>query len=129
MIIPHETKNRAIESFNVTDDDYISMASIVSRNCFKFGYRVVPFKNKDDPLKYLIESPDLTTDHILRRLRALNPARKRPIKSVTIPLVDLRCGKVNGGLIFTIRTFKNRQHLCCDAKEIVTDYSGLAACG
>ena len=130
MITPHGTKNLAIRSFNnVIEFDGVSMARIVSHNCFKFGYRVVPFKKKDDPLKSLIESSDLTIEHVRKRLKALNPDRKRPVKSVTIPLVDLRCGKVNVGLTFTIGDCVNGKLLCCDAVEIIADLSGLSACG
>ena len=100
------------------------MARIVSHNCFKFGYRVVPFKKKDDPMKSLLESSDLTIEHVQKKLKALNPSRKRPAKSVMIPLVDLRCGKVNMVLEFT-----TEKCLRCNAYEIVTDLSGLAACG
>ena len=131
MAISHGTKNLAIESFNnVVYSDFVpEMARTVSHNCFKFGYRVVPFKKKDDPLKSLIESSDLTIEHVHKRLKALNPDRKRPVKSVTIPLVDLRCGKVTVGLTFTIEDCLNGKCLSCEAFEIVTDLSGLAACG
>lgn len=132
MATSHETKNFVIWSFNnavekptaLSNSTEETMARFVSHNCFKFGYRVVPFKKKDDPLKYLIDSSDLTIEHVQKKLKALNPDRKRPAKSVTIPLVDLRCGKVNMVLEFTIE-----KCLCCNAYEIVTDLSGLAACG
>lgn len=129
MRTKHKSKNLAIQSFNnVVEFDDVSMARIVSHNCFKFGYRVVPFKKKDNPMKSLIESSDATIDYISKRLKTLNPDRKRPVKSVIIPLVDLRSGKVNAGLEFTIdRLGGDIFH--CGAFEIVTDFSGLAACG
>ncbi len=130
MIISHKTKNLVIESFNnVIEFDDVEMARIVSHNCFKFGYRVVPFKKKDDPMKSLIESSDQTIEHVHKRLKALNPDRKRPVKSVVIPLVDMRSGKVNVVLEFAIEKCLNGKCLRCNAFEIVTDLSGLAACG
>ena len=131
MIIPHETKNTVISSFNnVVYSDFVpEMARTVSNICFRLGYRVVPFKKKDDPMKSLIESSDLTIEHVQKKLKALNPDRKRPVKSVTIPLVDLRTGKVNVGLTFTIEDCLNGKHLRCKAFMIVTDLSGLSACG
>ena len=126
----HKTKNLAIESFNdIIEFDVTEMAMAVSHNCFEFGYRVVPFKKKDNPMKSLIESSDATIDYISKRLKTLNPDRKRPVKSITIPLVDLRSGKVNAGLSFTIEKCLNGKCLRCDAFEVVTDLSGLAACG
>ena len=129
MSTKHKSKNLAIQSFNhVVEFDDVSMARVVSHNCFKFGYRVVPFSKKDDPMKSLIESSDATIDYISKRLKTLNPDRKRPAKSVTIPLVDLRSGKVNAGLEFTIDRLDG-DIFHCDAFEIVTDLSGLSACG
>ena len=122
-------KNFAIESLNATNVfDEITMARVISHICFRFGYRVVPFNKKDDPLKFSIESSDLTIEHVHKRLKTLNPDRKRPAKSVTIPLVDLRCGKVNVVLTFTVEVCRKGAHFCCDAKEIITDLSGLSAC-
>ena len=131
MATSHDTKNLAIKSFNnVVYTDFVpEMARTVSHNCFKFGYRVVPFKKKDDPLKSLIDSSDLTIEHVHNRLKTLNPDRKHPAKSVTIPLVDLRSGKVSVGLTFTIEDCLNGKHLRCEAFEVVTDFSGLSACG
>ena len=131
MSTPHKTKNFAIEKLNVTDVfDEITMARVISHICFRFGYRVVPFKKKDDPLKFSIESSDMTIEHVQKKLKTLNPDRKRPAKSVNIPLVDLRCGEVNVVLEFTIEKCLNgKQHLRCHAYEIITDLSGLAACG
>ena len=137
MATSHETKNFVIWLFNysvekptaLSNSTEETMARFVSHNCFKFGYRVVPFKKKDDPLKYLIESSDLTIEHVQKKLKALNPDRKHPVKSVTIPLVDLRIGKVNVGLTFTIGDCLNGKCLRCKPFMIVTDYSGLAACG
>lgn len=131
MATSHETKNLVIKSFNneVYSDFVPEMARTVSHNCFKFGYRVVPFKKKDDPMKFLIESSDLTIEQVQKKLKTLNPDRKRPAKSVTIPLVDLRCGKVNVVLEFTIGDCLNGKSLRCNAYEIITDISGLSACG
>lgn len=140
MIVPYETKtmltpskNFVIRSFNsvvekptaLSNSVEQTMARNVSHNCFKFGYRVVPFTKKDDPMKFLLESSELTIEHVQKKLKTLNPDRKRPAKSVNIPLVDLRCGKVNMFLEFTIENCE----LHCNAYEIVTDLSGLAACG
>ena len=131
MIIPQETKNNVVSSFNnVVYSDFVpEMARTVSNICFRLGYRVVPFKKKDDPLKSLIESPDLTIKHVHKRLKALNPDRKHPVKSVVIPLVDLRSGKVAVGLTFTIGDCLNGKCLRCNAFMIITDLSGLSACG
>ena len=129
MSTKHKSKNLAIQSFNnVVEFDDVSMARVVSHNCFKFGYRVVPFNKKDEPMKYLIESSDLTIEHVQKKLKTLNPDRKRPVKSVTIPLVDLRSGKVSAGLEFTIDRLDG-DIFRCDAFEIVTDLSGLEVCG
>ena len=126
-----KTKNFVIEAFNsviekptvLSNSVEETMARTVSHNCFKFGYRVVPFTKKDEPMKYLIESSDMTIEHVQKKLKTLNPDRKRPAKSVNIPLVDLRSGKVNMVLEFTIE-----KCLRCNAYEIITDLSGLAAC-
>ena len=138
MSTPHKSKNFVIWSFNCVVEKPTAlsksmeetMARTVSHNCFKFGYRVVPFKKKDDPTKYLIASSDMTIEHVQKKLKTLNPDRKRPAKSVNIPLVDLRCGKVNVVLEFTIvKCLNGKCRLSCSAYEIVTDLSGLAACG
>ena len=134
----HKTKNFVIEAFNsviekptaLSNSVEETMARAVSHNCFRFGYRVVPFNKKDDPMKYLLESSDLTIEHVQKKLRTLNPDRKRPAKSVNIPLVDLRIGKVNMVLEFTIvKCLNGKCRLNCSAYEIITDLSGLAACG
>ena len=124
MITLNKPKNLAIESFNVAAGDCadeITMAEVISDICFMFGYRVVPLKKKDDPMKSLIGSSDLTIKQVHKRLKALNPNRKRPAKSVTITLVDLRNGEVNVGLTFTVRVCHEGTYFCCDAREIVTD--------
>lgn len=115
--------------FKIVDGyDDVTVARIISHGCFRFGYRVVPSKKKDGSRQPIIDSSDMTIEYIRKRLQALNPDRKRPVKSVTMRLFDLRRGRANVGLTFTIGNLLGAPCICCDPTEIITDPDDLKKC-
>lgn len=111
-------------------DSPTMLAKIISRDCFRYGYRVAPFrKTKDGLRRKLIEEPHWTIDYVCERLKALNRTRKHPVKRVTIPLFDLRCERLK--LVLDVYTcYLSDQHnmFRYDKTEIITDLDDLKKC-
>lgn len=105
-----------------------AVARLISHSCFRFGYRVMPSKTKEGSYQPIIDSSDMTIEYIRKRLQALNPDRKRPVKRVTIPLFDLRRGKVKVCLTFTTGNLLGALCIYCEPTEIITDLDDLKKC-
>ena len=105
-----------------------AVARLISHNCFRFGYRVVPSMKKEGSYQPIIDSSDMTIEYIRKRLQALNPDRKRPVKRVSMRLFDLRRGKPNVGLTFTTGNLLGALCIYCEPTEIVTDLDDLKKC-
>ena len=107
-------------------DSPITLAKIISRDCFRYGYRVAPFrKTKDGMRRKLIEEPHWTVDYVCEKLKTLNRTRKHPAKRVTIPLFDLRCERLNLVLDVYVDYAADRRMLRFDATGIITDLDDL----
>ena len=110
-------------------DSAFVMAKAISSDCFRYGYRVAPLKKtKDGMRRKLIEELHWTANYVREKLLSLNRTRKHPVKSVTIPLFDLRCERLNLVLEVYLDYSADRYMYRYKATEIITDLDDLKKC-